>query len=125
MNIKIIILLLSSVSLSAFAQIAFKFGMSANNIQETINQKHNWFALLYQAFTQPYVLIGLACYGLGASIWLLVLARIDVSVAYPFVGLGFILTMFLGALLLGEQMGAMRVIGTILVVIGVIIVAHT
>ena len=40
---------------------------------------------------------GLALYGLGAMVWLYVLARLPLSAAYPFVGLGFILTMVLGS----------------------------
>lgn len=50
----------------------------------------------------PKVSPGLACYGPGALIWLRVLAMMDLSQAYPFVALGFVLTMALGFVLLGE-----------------------
>ena len=75
--------------------------------------------------SNPWVLGGLFMYGLSAALWLLVLARTDVSVAYPFVGLGFILTLAAGAFLLGEQVTMVRVLGTVLVAAGVIMVAAT
>jgi multidrug transporter EmrE-like cation transporter len=51
------------------------------------------------------------------------LARIDVSVAYAFVALGFLLTMALGSLLLGEPLTLSKLSGTLLVVLGVWLVA--
>jgi multidrug transporter EmrE-like cation transporter len=56
-------------------------------------------------------------------VWLFVLARVDVSVAYAFVALGFFLTMTLGVLLLGEALTLAKVAGILLVVFGVWLVA--
>ena len=46
--------------------------------------------------TNLVVIGGFGLYCLGALVWLVVLARADVSYAYPFLGLGFILTMLVG-----------------------------
>ncbi|MSP68551.1 MAG: hypothetical protein EXQ96_10810, partial [Alphaproteobacteria bacterium] len=73
----------------------------------------------------PLVFTGLALYGFAAGFWLFVLARIDVSVAYPFVGIGFLLTMAFGALFLGESINATRLVGTLLVAGGVYLVAQS
>jgi len=56
--------------------------------------------------------------------WLGVLAKIDVSIAYPFVGLGFILTALFGVFLLGEAFTVIRFVGTCLVVLGIILVTQ-
>jgi multidrug transporter EmrE-like cation transporter len=56
-------------------------------------------------------------------VWLFVLARLDVSIAYPFVSLGFIVTMSLGCLLFGEPFTVRKMIGTIVVMLGVYLVA--
>lgn len=122
MSLSLLSLILVSVALSASAQIAFKFGATHSVAPEVAGN-------LLQTFTSmimnPWVLGGLFMYGLSAALWLLVLARTDVSVAYPFVGLGFIVTLAAGALLLGEQVTLVRVAGTVLVAIGVIMVAST
>ncbi|MBE0596598.1 MAG: EamA family transporter [Desulfuromonadales bacterium] len=123
MNAKVLALILVSVSLSALAQIALKSGMASGRVQEALSA-HPVRAALAVAGT-PQVVFGLLLYALGAVLWLLVLARIDVSLAYPFVGLGFVLTMVLGFTLLGEPVGSARLTGTLLVTAGVFLVART
>lgn len=123
MNLRILVLILVSVSLSAVAQVALKSGMASDRVQQALAAA-SWRAALTVAAT-PQVLLGLLLYGLGAVLWLLVLARIDVSLAYPFVGMGFVLTMLLGFMLLGEPVGSLRLTGTLLVTAGVLLVART
>lgn len=71
----------------------------------------------------PGVWLGLVVYGLSAVLWLFVLARVDLSVAYSFVSLGFLLVMALGAILFGEPITWMKVLGTMLVALGIWLVA--
>lgn len=71
------------------------------------------------------ILLGLFVYFSSAVVWLLVLAKIDVSLAYPFVGLGFILTALLGWLIRGEELSIGRISGTALIVLGVVLVARS
>lgn len=119
-----LILILLSVSLSALAQIAMKFGMSDLRIQQAL-ESGDGINTVYIAGTNVAVVGGLFLYGVSAVLWLLVLARIDVSKAYPFVALAFVLTMMFGYLLLGEHLSAQRILGTTLIVIGVCLVALT
>lgn len=125
MTITIILFIISSVSLSAFAQIVLKMGMSNSKVQNDLIIAGNLFEKLYIALTNVYVVAGISMYLFSMILWLVVLSKIDVSVAYPFVGLGFIITMVLGFLLLNEQISTMRVMGTILVVCGVLMVSST
>jgi multidrug transporter EmrE-like cation transporter len=122
MTLRLMLLILVSVSLSALAQIALKAGMSSPGVQQALTG--NRLPLVAIA-ASPQVVGGLLLYACGAVLWLLVLARLDVSFAYPFVGLGFILTMILGGLLLDEPLGAARIAGTLLVATGTILVART
>ena len=68
--------------------------------------------------------MGLTLYFLSAVVWLLVLSRVEVSFAYPFVGIGFILTMLLGWLAMGDTMSLARVAGTLLIAGGVVLIAR-
>lgn len=107
----LLLLILSSVAMSACAQLLLKMGVGATS------------ALAY--LLSPWVVAGLALYGLGAVVWLSVLARLPLSAAYPFVGLGFILTMALGVLALGETLNPMRVAGTLLIALGCVCVSRS
>jgi multidrug transporter EmrE-like cation transporter len=124
MSLRIVLLILTSVSLSALAQICLKLGMSGEEVQRALADGSRLRAAGTVAGS-PFVFLGLLLYAVGAVVWLLVLARLDVSVAYPFVGIGFVITMLLGFLVLGEPVGALRLAGTLLVAVGVVLVART
>lgn len=115
MSLKSLMLILLSVGLSAIAQIAMKAGVSNASMPAATSVLGSYVAML----TAPKVLLGLACYGLGALIWLRVLSMMDVSQAYPFVAVGFVLTMALGFILLGETPHLTRLVGAGFILVGV------
>lgn len=114
---------LVSIGLSVAAQFCLKAGMSSATVKAALADPLAPRTVLALA-TSPGLLAGFALYGLGALVWLSVLARWEVSKAYPLVGLGFALTLFIG-LLAGEQVTAQRVGGVLLICAGVWIVGQT
>ena len=121
MSPNLLALILLSVSLSALAQLALKAGTGAVAAARPATVAGELGALAQS----PMVYLGLALYGLGAAVWLFVLARAPLSLAYPFVGLGFILTMFAGSLAFQEEIGAARLAGTLLIAVGCVLVARS
>lgn len=124
MSSKFLLLIIFSVTLSAIAQISLKSGMSSPAIQEALVLKER-LNLAWLVLTNAHVIAGTVLYMIGFGLWLLVLAKLDVSIAYPFVGIGFILTMIFGFLFLNEPVGLTRVLGTILVAGGVVLVSSS
>lgn len=124
MTFRLLLLVLASVSISAIAQITLKTAMSGERIQLALDGGVKSWGLVSTIATAPLVWLGLLMYFVGALVWLLVLARLEVSLAYPFVGLGFILTMLLGFFLLGETVSLPRIGGTLLVVLGVVLISR-
>lgn len=121
MSVRLLILILASVSLSAVAQLALKVGASRAAEGRAGGIGGEVGGLLQS----PMVYAGLGLYGLGAALWLFVLARAPLSLAYPFVGIGFILTMLAGALYLNEDVSPVRIAGTLLIAFGCVLVART
>ncbi|WP_033073882.1 hypothetical protein [Sphingopyxis sp. MWB1] len=120
MTLRLLLLILASVSLSALAQLALKMGVSA------AGAGRGGLTGEVGGFVQsPLILLGLLLYGLGALLWLFVLARAPLSLAYPFVGIGFILTMLAGLFLLQEEVSLARLSGTVLIAIGCVLVARS
>lgn len=113
----LLMLILTSVAMSAAAQLLLKMGVGA------VRAKGAGAGLVF--LQSPWVMAGFGLYGMGAILWLYVLARLPLSAAYPFVGLGFILTMALGVLALGESLSAMRVLGTVLIALGCVCVSRS
>jgi drug/metabolite transporter (DMT)-like permease len=118
-----------SILFSVLAQIALKSGMSQPGIRAAmapaVGGDSSTLRVLLAAAQEPMVWLGFALYGLGALIWLLVLAKWDLSKAYPLVGMGFLLTMASSALMLGERLAWDRVLGTLLVLAGVLLVVRS
>lgn len=123
MSIIVLGLIFLSVLLSVAAQILLKHGMSSAAVVSSMqNGAISGFTAIA---TNMSVILGLTAYGLSAGFWLLVLSRLDVSKAYPFVGLGFILTMIFAYFFLNEPMTLFKVIGTVLVCAGVILISQS
>lgn len=120
MTFRLFMLILASVSLSAIAQLVLKAGTAPAAMRP-----QGLGAELQSLAQSPFVLAGLGLYGIGALLWLFVLARAPLSLAYPFVGLGFIMTMAAAAILLGEQLSAARIAGTVLIAAGCALVARS
>ena len=117
-------LVLESVLLSSIAQIVLKGGISSVNVQLASTQGISLGMVLAIALNIK-VLCGLLIYFASAAVWLLVLARIAVGFAYPFVGLGFIVTMLLAWLVRGEIPSAAQIVGTLTICLGVTLMART
>lgn len=113
-------LVLISVTLSACAQVLLKLGVSPGPGQAAPGG-----ASLLAMLLRPGVVGGLALYGLATLVWLRALSQAELSQAYPFVGLGLVLTSLLGHLLFNEALGPSRLLGTVLVVAGVLLVARS
>jgi drug/metabolite transporter (DMT)-like permease len=115
-------LIVSSVACSAIAQILLKLGMSQPSVRDSIAAADIYAAAMAIA-VNPWVVGGLGLYFLGAIVWLFVLARVEVSYAYPFVGLAFIFTLILGKFVMGDAVTLWRILGVLLVAGGVTLIA--
>ena len=74
---------------------------------------------------EPRVLLGISCYVVSLTLWILALSRVEVSVAYPMVAIGFALNAVLAWWLLGEAVTPMRFLGIGVIFIGVWLVARS
>lgn len=114
-----LLMILASVLLSVAAQLSLKAGMGRLVLSEPlISMESAWLIM------NRFVLLGLFCYGMSMVFWLYVLTKVEVSKAYPFVGLGFVGTMLFAHFLLHEPITIQKLIGTLLVVSGVLLLAR-
>ena len=116
-------IILLSVSITAAAQLVLKTGMTSPAVQRLVGEGVS--LRLAGVFLNPFVVGGLLLYFAAAMLWLLVLAKFEVSFAYPFVALGFVITAVAGWLLFNEPMSLSRVAGTLLICAGVVLVARS
>ena len=122
MNFGIIGLIIASITMSSSAQILLKHGMSSRAVQKTL-ESGALNRIFWVIATNTNVIGGLLMFGLSVVLWLIVLSRIDVSLAYPFVAMGIVFTALAGRLFLDEHLPLLRIAGLTVIVSGVIIVA--
>ncbi|MFS0756258.1 hypothetical protein ABC383_16375 [Noviherbaspirillum sp. 1P10PC] len=122
-NMTVLLIALISIVFSVAAQFCLKAGMSSGHIRMAMEAKLSIQGVV-ALISSPYIIAGFMLYGMGAMIWLAVLARWDVSKAYPLVGFGFVLAALIG-LIQGENISFLRIAGIVLIVGGVAVVART
>jgi drug/metabolite transporter (DMT)-like permease len=116
-------LILIGVFLNAVAQLLLKqgmlrvgdFGLDAGALS----------AVLPKVVTNPYVWAGMVSYAVSVAVWLVVLSRSDVSYAYPMVSLGYVFATIFAWAVFHENVTPMRVLGLVVVCLGVYIIART
>ena len=111
-------LLLMSVMSSVAGQFFLKAGankLGRVNVENAINH-------IFNIITIPELLLGLLSYGLGAIAYILLLTRVDLSIAGPSVSLVYVFSVLLGYFLFKEAIPFTRLVGLSLIVCGVILV---
>ena len=114
------VLLFFNVLLTVIGQLLLKQGM--NNVGR-ISSLRETIPMLIQAFLNPFVIGGISVYGFTTMIWLVILSRIKLSVAYPMISFGYVLSIFFAWLFFKESVPKVRIIGAIVICIGVYLVA--
>lgn len=117
-------LIMISVLTTASAQLLLKAGMSGTRVQHALDQGINPKSIGTVAF-DPLVLAGLGLYFGAALVWLVVLSKVPVSLAYPFVASGFVLTALAGRFLFDEPLSSTRIVAIIMICLGVSLLARS
>ena len=118
-----IALILASVLLAAVAQVTLKTGM--NQVRDAQGVVGADVASLRAVVGTPLVWLGLFLFGLSAVVWLAVLSRTSLSLAYPFASLTYVVIVLVDAFVLDESVPALRWAGVLLIVAGILAVSRT
>ncbi len=118
-NMSAIGIILISVAAGSIGQLVVKQAMNG------IGKVDLSVDTLTKMATSPVLWVGLVIYGLSALFWLLALMRADLSFAYPFLSLTYIAVLIGGATLLHEQIRAGRLVGFVIIIIGLLVIARS
>lgn len=116
-------LILTSVSLNALAQILLKLGMV--RIGRFDLAAGQIASIVPKVALSPFIVGGMACYAISIGLWLVVLSRVDVSAAYPFNSIGFVIAAMVGYWFFGESIGVARITGIALICAGVVLISSS
>ena len=122
MNVAIIYLLISVLG-GAIGQLALKRGM--NSFGELTLSMDKIVNVLVRMATNPYVVIGMLVYGASTVFWLAALSRVDLSFAYPFASLSYVVMLIGAWQLFDENISIMRLVGCVVVISGVLLISRS
>ena len=72
----------------------------------------------------PYILAGLVCYAVSLVVWILALSRVEVSLAYPMLSLGYIVTAIGAWMFFSERLSLLQWLGIVVIIVGVALLAR-
>ncbi|KQV49030.1 EamA family transporter [Massilia sp. Root335] len=124
MNLTTFAFIISGVLLNACAQLLLKAGTNALGGAIHLTMA-NWFQTFIKVVTQAPILAGLACYGISLVVWIIGLSRTDVTIAYPMLSLGYVVSAIGAWMFLGEVVSPQRLVAIGVIVIGVVLLART
>ena len=116
-------LVLCGVLLNAAAQLLLKAGTNAIGHFEFTAA--NAVPIGLKVAAQPFILGGLGCYVISVVVWILALSRVEVSVAYPMLSIGYVVNAVAAYFLFGEAVTVQRLVGIGIIVVGVYVVARS
>lgn len=82
----------------------------------------NWISHLFGVLMTPELLAGLCCYALGSFAYILLLTRVNLSVAGPSAALMYIFSVLVGYFVFREAIPLSRALGLGLIICGVLLV---
>jgi len=112
-----LLLLFIAISLGASGQVLMKGGL------RQLGDRPAPGVVLHALVSNWLVLGGFACYGVSSILYLLALSRLDLSYAYPMVALSYVMVAVLAWRLFDESIPPLRVVGLVVVMLGVVLLA--
>jgi drug/metabolite transporter (DMT)-like permease len=118
---KFIPFILFTVFTNAAAQVMLKKGMTA--IGAFTIDHHNMIQTVFRIVFHPWVFFGLVTFVISMASHLFVLSRVDVSFAYPFLSIAYVLVAVYAYFFLGENVNAMQIAGILLICGGTVMIS--
>ncbi|HEX7442233.1 MAG TPA: SMR family transporter [Caldimonas sp.] len=123
MTLPTFLFILVGVLLNAGAQLLLKAGV--NPLGPISVELATLLPTAARVLTQWPIIAGLGCYVLSVGVWIVALSRVDVSLAYPMLSLGYVVNALAAWWLFGEVLGPMRCAGILLILAGVFVMSRT
>ena len=116
-----IILILSSVLLNATAQLLIRKGM----LQVGQLEMKNLIQSVLPMIGNLWLWLAMFSYAISIFLWISVLSKVEVSFAYPFLSIGYIVAAVAGYIFFNEDISFVRIAGIIVICIGVILISRS
>ncbi|MBF0618668.1 MAG: GNAT family N-acetyltransferase [Candidatus Omnitrophica bacterium] len=123
LTLKLLFLILMTDILESVGEIFFKQGVTATGFSNVT--LHNALAFLVKLSATPALWFGVLTYILNFVLWMAVLSRVDLSIAFPIGNATYIIIPFLSMLILHEKVSLLRWAGIACIIIGAALITRS
>ena len=116
-------LILLAVLMNAAGMIMLKQGM--NGVGPITFDKSSLHEAVVNIITNPFVFAGLMIYVVSVGVFLVTLSRVELSFAYPFLSLAYVVVAVCAYFLFNEDVNSFRIAGIGFICIGTILIAQS
>ena len=120
-NIKILLFVLVVEILGVIGQTLFKTCLNDIHTPD-MRDWRSYILFIKNVLSRRFVWLGVFFVSLSILMWLAVLAQADLSRVYPMESLQYIVTLFFAWGFLREKIGIMKLLGTALIILGIILI---
>ena len=114
--------IITSIVLGVVGQLFIKQGLRSLG---GLNFSGGLISSYLKIFVSPFIAVGLSVYFLGVFFWLYALSKVELSFAYPFVSLSYVLVLLFSWVFLGEQISLVRWAGVVIICLGVVLISKS
>jgi multidrug transporter EmrE-like cation transporter len=80
---------------------------------------------IWQMIANTYLWFAIICYGVSIFLWMIVLSKVEVSYAYPFLSIGYVVASIAGYYFFNESLTPVRIAGVIVICVGVYLISRS
>ena len=113
-----------SILFAVSSQLIIKWKMNSVDISgyQTIAEK---FTFTFTMLFNPYIMLSIIFTLLSGLSWMIAMSKFDISYAYPFTTLGYVLILILSAMLFREQIDIYKILGIAFIIVGIYITSRS
>lgn len=113
------LMVIMAVALNVAGQVLLKWRISTKEgLADSFTDK---WAFISELLIDPYIIGAFACVFGASVLWIFSLSKVELSWAYPFMGLSFVMILGLSVWLFGESIDIYKVVGVLMISSGVVI----
>jgi len=112
-----------TVLFTVYGQLILKWRMTMySSLPEAWIDK---IVFLIKLLLDPFIFSGFISAFIASLFWMAAMTKFDVSFAYPFMSLAFVLVFAFSVLLFNEPFNGYKVIGLVLIILGILITSRS
>lgn len=113
--------ILLTIFFTVYSQLVMRWQVTAaGQLPDDITGKVRFVLIL---LLNPWVITGVISTFLAGVSWMLAMTRFEISYAFPFVSLNYVLILAASVFLFNESFSVTKILGSLIIIVGIVVIA--